>query len=81
MSLLRKKDYTNDTKKVVGKKDNRAVMSKIKLPTDMKTEYSICPRCSKKGYVRNKGFCKLCKFRFTPNKPIVWQNGRKVNDS
>lgn len=77
MSLFTKKDHLNDTMKATGKKDNRVLMVKTKIPTDMKTHYSTCPRCSKVGYIIKKGFCVKCKFRFTPNKPIVWQNGRK----
>jgi len=73
MSIFSKNDYINDTKRTVGRKNNRIVMKKTKLPTQNKTSYSICPRCSKKGYNKNKGFCKLCKFRFTPNKEIVWK--------
>lgn len=53
-------------------------MVKSKIPSDKKTVYSICPKCSKNGYVRNKGYCKLCKFKFEPNKPLVWQNGKKT---
>lgn len=53
-------------------------MRKIKVAVDMKTVYSICPRCSKKGYVRTKGYCKICKFKYRPNKPISWQNGREM---
>ena len=77
--MFNKKDYLNDTRKITGRKDNRVVMVKSKIPTDLKTVYSICPRCSKKGYVRSKGHCKICNFKFQPNKPIVWQNGRKTN--
>lgn len=73
MSVLKKKDYINDTVRAVGRKDNRIVMKKEKIPTDMKTKYSICPRCSKKGYNRSKGYCKLCKFRFTPNKRLTYE--------
>jgi len=78
LSLFNKKDYANDTKRITGRLDNRVVMKKQKIPTDMKTAYNICPRCSKKGYVRTKGYCKICKFKFRPNKPLVWQNGRKT---
>ncbi len=73
MSRFKKKDYINDTIRVVGKKDNRIVMTKTKLPTEDKTKYSICPRCSKKGYVRSKGYCKNCKFRFTPDQRSTYQ--------
>ncbi|GEM_PF-7048324 len=78
MSVFNKKDYANDTKRITRRLNNRVVMKKEKITTDMKTVYSICPRCSKKGYVRQKGYCKLCKFKFQPSKPLVWQNGRKT---
>jgi len=74
MSLIRKRDHVIDTIRATGKKDNRFV-KKVRIPTQMKTDYVTCPRCSKKGYVRSKGYCKLCKFKFTPNKKITWQNG------
>lgn len=72
MSIIRKEDYAIDTKRVTGKKDNRVVMKKQKIPSNMKTKYSTCPRCSKKGYNRKKGYCKLCKFRFTPKKGYTY---------
>lgn len=72
MSVFSKKDYLNDTKRETGKKDNRIVQKKTKLPTDQKTKYSVCPSCSKIRYVRKKGYCYNCKFRFTPNKEIEW---------
>jgi len=78
LSLFTKRDYVIDTKRVVGKIDNRKVMKKVKIPTNMKTIYSVCPRCSKKSYVRSKGFCKFCKFKFNPNKKLTWQNGKKL---
>jgi len=77
MSLFRKRDYVIDTKRVVGKIDNRNVMKKVKIPT--KTKYSVCPRCSKKSYVQRKGFCKFCHFKFTPNKKLSWQNGKQMH--
>ena len=76
--MFTKKNYLDDTRKITGRKDNRIVMVKSKIPGDMKTVYSVCPRCSKKGYVRQKGYCKVCKFKFQPDKPLVWQNGRKT---
>lgn len=83
MSIFRKRDYIVDTIRTTGKKDNRVVQKKTKIPTQDKTKYSICPRCSKKGYVRSKGFCKLCKYRFTPNKRLTYEkftlNSKKNN--
>ena len=76
MSLFTKRDYINDTIREVGKKDNRVVMKKVKIPTDKKTTYSICPRCSKKAYSRKKGFCKFCHFRFTPDKKLSWEKSK-----
>lgn len=73
MSIFTKKDYSNDTRKITGRKDNRVVMKKQKISTDTKTKYSICPRCSKKGYNRSKGHCKLCKFKYTPNKRYTYE--------
>jgi len=73
LSLFKKKDYTNDTKRATGRVNNRIVMKKQKIPTDMKTVYSICPVCSKKGYVKSKKYCKNCKFQFTPEKEITWK--------
>jgi len=73
MSVFRKRDYINDTIRTTGKKDNRIIQKKAKLPTQSKTRYVICPRCSKKGFVRSKGYCKLCKFRFTPDKRFTYE--------
>ncbi len=73
MSLFRKRDYINDTIRATGKKDNRIIQTKANIPTQDKTQYSVCPRCSKKGYVRSKGYCKLCKFRFTPKKRFTYE--------
>ena len=79
MSLIKKRDHVIDTIRATGKKDNRIVMKKVKIPTQLKTDYVTCPRCSKKGYVRSKGYCKLCKFRFNPHKKITWQNGKQMH--
>lgn len=73
MSIIRKEDYTIDTRRATGKKDNRVVMKRQKIPTNMKTKYSTCPRCSKKGFNRKKGFCKLCKFKHNPKKEYTYE--------
>jgi len=76
MSIFRKRDYVIDTIRTTGKKDNRIVMKKAKIPSDLKTVYSVCPRCSKKTYSRKKGFCKFCHFKFTPDKKLSWEKSK-----
>ena len=73
MSILNKKDYFIDSKRATGRVDNRIVMKKQKIPTNMKTVLSICPMCSKKGYDKKKKQCKICKFKFRPNRSISWE--------
>ena len=73
MSLFRKSDYYREAQ---GKRSKGAITPKTKLPTVNKTKLSICPRCSKKGYIRSKGHCIICEFDFTPNKPMEVTNGR-----
>jgi len=76
MSLFSKDDYLNDTKRETGKKNNRIIQKKTKLPTNLKTKFSVCPRCSKVKYVRKKEYCFNCKFRFTPEKELEWRKPR-----
>jgi hypothetical protein len=43
-----------------------SIMKKTRLPTQVKTKRSICPRCSKKGYSKELRSCIKCKFVFSP---------------
>lgn len=56
MSIFRKSDYIRDTVSITGRKDNRIISKKTKLPTQTKTHSIYCRNCN----CRLKLFTKIC---------------------
>lgn len=56
MSIFRKSDYLRDTVSITGRKDNRIISKKTKLPTQEKSKKLFCRNCN----CRLRIFAKIC---------------------